>query len=429
MTRVATGDPAAPSGAAPGLQALEAISEAVSSGAGLPEVVRTAARALGASMILLDHTSAVLAVAARSTADERSLMADGQGVETQELRVGGEVVGRLRMRLRSDAPPSGFLPMVLTLLASEVERLRAPERQSEQAQAGFLRALLDRTVTDRGDILARASELGLDLGDGGAVVVVRAHHYAATEIDWRGRVLAVAERASRATASGALVAVLDHPAVSTGAGTGMVVLLIPADGQEAIRRTAAVVARELQAALGGFTFAVGHSRPAADPVDLYRAGQEALLAANVAEAVPAGGDEDLGAVLAFEDTGAYRLLLPAMSEDPAELQRFYDETIAPLVAYDEQYETDLVATLETFLDCDGNVANTAGRLFTHRHTIRYRLERVRELTGHDVGSTDGRERLGLGLKAMRVLGIAPPGGPARERGASGGRVPREPKDR
>ena len=47
-------------------------------------------------------------------------------------------------------------------------------------------------------------------------------------------------------------------------------------------------------------------------------------------------------MLAFEDTGAYRLLLPAMSEDPGELQRFYDETIAPLVAYDEQYETDLV---------------------------------------------------------------------------------------
>ena len=54
---------------------------------------------------------------------------------------------------------------------------------------------------------------------------------------------------------------------------------------------------------------------------------------------------------------------------------------------------------------------------------------MRELTGHDVGSTDGRERLGLGLKAMRVLGISPPGGPARERGAGGGRVPREAKDR
>ena len=118
-----------------------------------------------------------------------------------------------------------------------------------------------------------------------------------------------------------------------------------------------------------------------------------------------------------------------MSEDPAELQRFYDETVAPLVAYDEQYETDLVQTLETFLDADGNVAGTAQRLFTHRHTVRYRLERVRDLSGLDVASTDGRERLGLGLKAMRVLGIASPKGPASEAGARGGRVARETKDR
>src|SRR4029453_16606508 len=77
--------------------------------------------------------------------------------------------------------------------------------------------------------------------------------------------------------------------------------------------------------------------------------------------------------IAFEETGAYRLLLPAMSEDPGELERFYDETVAPLVAYDEQYETDLLATVETFLENDGNVTPTAERLFTHRHTVRYRL--------------------------------------------------------
>ena len=112
-------------------------------------------------------------------------------------------------------------------------------------------------------------------------------------------------------------------------------------------------------------------------------------------------------MLAFEETGAYRLLLPAMSEDPAELERFYSETVEPLVAYDEQYETELVGTVETYLENDGNVAATAQQLFTHRHTIRYRLERARELCGHDVTSTEGREKLGLGLKAMRVLGIAP----------------------
>ena len=415
----------APTRATDDLGALEVITEAIESGRGLPEVVRAVERALDASLVLLDHTSSVLAVAARSTADERSLMADAPEVVTHELRVGGEIVGRLRMRARSDAPSPVLLRMALTLVASEVERLRAPERQSQAAQETFLRALLGRAVTDRGDIVARASELGLDLTGGGAVIVVRAHHFAPAEIDWRGRVLAVADRASRATSPGAVTAVLEAPA----AEAGVVIVLMPLAGGADVRRTAAVVARELGAALHGFTFAVGHSRPATDPVDLYRAGQEAVLAANVAEARPAGEEEDVSPVLAFEDTGAYRLLLPAMSEDAEELRRFFGETIEPLVAYDEQYETDLVTTLETFLDCDGNVANTAARLFTHRHTVRYRLERVRELSGHDVGSTDGRERLGLGLKAMRVLGIAPHGGPARERGAGGGRVPREPKDR
>ena len=94
------------------------------------------------------------------------------------------------------------------------------------------------------------------------------------------------------------------------------------------------------------------------------------------------------------------------------------------MAYDEQYETDLVGTLAAFLEADGNVAGTAQRLFTHRHTIYYRLERVRELSGLDVGSSDGREKLSLGLKAMRVLGIASAAGPASEAGAGGGRVPR-----
>ena len=79
---------------------------------------------------------------------------------------------------------------------------------------------------------------------------------------------------------------------------------------------------------------------------------------------------------------------------------------------------------EAFLEADGNVAGTAQRLFTHRHTIRYRLERVRELSGLDVGSSDGREKLSLGLKAMRVLGMSGAAGPTTEPGHAGGRVPR-----
>ncbi len=195
--------------------------------------------------------------------------------------------------------------------------------------------------------------------------------------------------------------------------------MVPGGDETAAARAADTVLREMEAGLSGYTFALGRSRVTGDPSELPRAASEALLAANVAQGSPDGG---VG--LAFEETGAYRLLLSAMSENPAELERFYAETVEPLVAYDDQYETDLVRTLETFLEADGNVAGTAQRLFTHRHTVYYRLERVRELSGLDVSSSDGREKLSLGLKSMRVLGIASPGGPASEAGAAGGRVPR-----
>jgi len=182
-------------------------------------------------------------------------------------------------------------------------------------------------------------------------------------------------------------------------------------------RCSAAILRELESGLPGFAFAIGRSRHAGDPLDLPRARNEALLAANVVEGDPERTE------LSYGETGTYQLLLPHM-RDPGELRRFYEETVRPLAAYDEQYETNLLGTLSTFLECDANVNATAARLFTHRHTVRYRFERVRELTGLDVSSSDGREKLSLGLKAMRVLGIAPPRGPATEPGAEGGRVPR-----
>jgi PucR family transcriptional regulator, purine catabolism regulatory protein len=397
------------------LASLDAITEAVESGAGLPEVVRAAAKALDASLVLTDRAGAVLAVAARSPADERSLLGDAPGVEAIELRVADAPVGTLRMRARSE-PSTALVRLVTTLVASEVERVRAPERASEEALAAFLHAVLQRDLSGREDILARAGELGLDLVGGATIIVARAHSLVPTEDGWRQRVLAVADRGARAVVPGA-VASLATRAEASGAE---IVIVLPGTDDAVAARTAEAALRELHSALPGHTFAVGRSRPASDPADLHRAGAEALLAANVAE-----GDADRP-LLAFEESGAYRLLLSAMSEDPAELQRFYAETVEPLVAYDEQYETGLVQTVEAFLEADGNVAGTAQRLFTHRHTIRYRLERVKELSGLDVGSTDGREKLSLGLKAMRVLGIAYRGGPASEAGAGGGRVPRRP---
>jgi len=396
------------------LTALDAITEAVESGAGLPEVVRAAARALDASLAVTDPWGATLAVAARSPAEERALLGRGDGVERAPLRVADTVVGTLHMRAKTD-PSASMRRLLLTIIASEVERVRAPGRVSETAAADFLRAMLARQLADREEIVSRARELSLDVEDGASMIVARAHPQVPTDEGWRGRVRAVAERGARAVSSRSIAALSERD----GAAAAEVLVLVPGGEDTAAARACEAVLREMEAALSGYTFALGRSRVAEDPSDLPRAASEALLAANVAQ-----GSSDASAELAFEETGAYRLLLSAMSENPAELQRFYSETVEPLVAYDQQYETELVRTLETFLEADGNVAGTAQRLFTHRHTIYYRLERVRELSGLDVSSSDGREKLSLGLKSMRVLGISSPGGPASEAGAEGGRVPR-----
>jgi DNA-binding PucR family transcriptional regulator len=406
-TKARTPAAAAPAGS------LDALSEAVESGAGLPAVARAAAKVLGASVAVIDRSTAVLAVAAATPDEEKRLLSEGEGVASVELRVADAAVGELRYRSKGEGPDAATARMVSTLLALELERSRSPQWESDRLSGDFVLAVLSRELTDRGDMVARAAELGAELGDGAGVIVARAVPHAAQAGEWRERVLTLAVRALRAASRGALAAQRDGEVAEIAA-------IVPCESDEQLARAAEGLERELASSLSGFAVTVGWSRLAADPVDLYRAGKEAQLAANVGEAEGA-------AVLAFEETGAYRLLLPALSEDQAELERFYEETVAPLVAYDEQYETDLRVTVEAYLEENGNVTPTADRLFTHRHTVRYRLERVKELSGLDIFSTEGKEKLGLGLKAMRVLGIPAPRGPADEPGTEGGKV-RRPKE-
>ena len=394
------------------LGSLDAVTAAVESGAGLPEVVRAAARALDASIAVSDRGGSVLAVAARSSADEASLLADGEGVELLELRVGDQPVGILRLRPRAPLD-AVVLRLVCTLVASEVERVRAPARASAEAAEAFFADLLSGSLAGAEGVTAAAEGVGVDLAEGASVLVVRVHAHVAGDDGSRARALSLVDRAARGSVTGALCA----PTARSGPPGEEIVVLLPAAAETAAGRAADSIQAELLGGLAGHSVAVGISRPCTEPAELARAAAEATLAVNVAE-----GEPDRPP-LAFEQTGAYRLLLPAMADDPEELQRFYEETVQPLVAYDEQYETDLLTTVQTFLDADGNVAGTAQRLFTHRHTVRYRLERVKELSGLDVGSSDGREKLSLGLKAMRVLGIARRGGPATEAGTGAGRVP------
>jgi sugar diacid utilization regulator len=413
-TSSAAGKSAKPKPSTGGLEGFGAVSAAVESGAGLPAVVRAAAALLESSLAVIDSSSAVLAVAAASPEDERRLLSGEGGSTSQQLTVAERQVGVLRVRPRSAGKTDpAALKLVATLISLEVERALAPQVAGQDLAGGFVGDLIERRVSDPDVIRARAEELGVDIAGGCAFVLVRATPRKAVAYDWRARLQLVVERTVRHLNPHAVTAGIER----SDGGVGEAFVLLPGGEAGSALRAAKAIHDETESALGEFGTTIGFGRVTHDPGELFRACQEALLAVNVAEA---GGVED---PLSFEETGAYRLLLPVLCDDPEELRRFYAETIEPLAAYDDQYESALVRTLETFLATDGSIARTAGRLFTHRHTIRYRLERVKDITGLDSGSTDGRERLSLGLKAMRVLGIADPGGPAQEAGAEGGRVP------
>jgi sugar diacid utilization regulator len=162
------------------------------------------------------------------------------------------------------------------------------------------------------------------------------------------------------------------------------------------------VQRYVKGLLPDLTISVGIGRFKNDPAELSDAHSEAEVALEIGHRI-----NGPSSISTFEQTGTYKLLFRVLQEDPEELESFYAETLAPVVSYDSRYGTELVQTLTTYLGNDASTARTAADLFAHRHTIRYRLDRVRELSHLDVDKSEDRERLTLGIKAMQLLGRAP----------------------
>ncbi|MEU3722139.1 PucR family transcriptional regulator ligand-binding domain-containing protein [Streptomyces sp. NPDC031705] len=145
----------------------------------------------------------------------------------------------------------------------------------------------------------------------------------------------------------------------------------------------AALQRRLSAALGRWLgpaggVRVGVSSPVDDPGDSRRALAEAHNALRVAADGP-----DRVTVRGPDDLTAHVLsLLPLI---PAEARRaFAARHLDPLRDHDRRHRTDLLATLETFLDCDASWTGTAARLHLHVNSLRHRMARIEQLTGRDL---------------------------------------------
>lgn len=130
------------------------------------------------------------------------------------------------------------------------------------------------------------------------------------------------------------------------------------------------------------------------PSDLPRSYSQALRALGVRQS-----SARTSGVTTFDELGLYRML--GSNRDVGE---FIREWLGPLLDYDVTHNRDLVPTLWQYYECGGNYDATARELMIHRSTLRYRLRRIRELTGHELGAVDTRLNLHIATRAWQLLG-------------------------
>ena len=104
----------------------------------------------------------------------------------------------------------------------------------------------------------------------------------------------------------------------------------------------------------------------------------------------------------YEELGVVRLLLGSGSAP--DLQTFVDDVTGPLVTYDRENDGSLVRTLRAFFGADCSQRVAAEKLFVHHKTLRYRLERIKALTGLDLARHDDRMRADVALRLLQLGG-------------------------
>lgn len=317
--------------------------------------------------------------------DERELLLHELAAQTGQARIGGrvltlvqhraEILGVLALNDPDDTVTDDDLSALRygsIVLALELSH----QRTVAEIELNLRRDLVDDLLagTDRDGAYARADALGHDLR--------RSHHVVVMQSTGR-------TESTLPVAAGRAATAL-HLNYLLGRHAGLVVLLT--DGRPDPR----ALHHAISEILGKTTSVVGMGSRCLLPDDFPQSFIEARRALNIRlrSVNPEGA-------AAFDELGFYRLIDAAHGD--GEVESFVREWLGTLLDYDDSKNSELVMTLSDYLECGGNYDESAAALHIHRSTLRYRLARIAELTGHDLRNVDTRFNLHAATRAWRFL--------------------------
>jgi purine catabolism regulator len=302
--------------------------------------------------------------------------------------------------IKDAGPLSDFdrltLHQAVTIVALELLRARVAG-DTERRLAGDVLAAVVRGELAGPDLARRLTPFGL--GERVAAIVVKRSD------DGRspdGALEDAISSALRDEAASGLVASDD----------GLACVLVPGLPDEELIGLAERVAERVDAALRGAVRAgVGRAVAGGDARRSFHEARCALEAVSMAgeagsasrgREVAADRDGRAGArVATYKDLGSFQLLL-SLQDDEA-LRLFCDSILGPIEASEGHYGGELMRSLEAFIEENGQWERAARRLYCHRHTLRYRIRRVEELTGRDLSTARDRIDFWLALRGRELV--------------------------
>lgn len=105
-------------------------------------------------------------------------------------------------------------------------------------------------------------------------------------------------------------------------------------------------------------------------------------------------------VASYRDLGAFQLLLSLQDDDA--LLSYCREVLGPIEDGEGDYGDELLRSLDVFIEHNGHWEKAASALYCHRHTLRYRIRRVEQLTGRDFSSARDRIEFWLALRGREL---------------------------